>query len=176
MKKKIVLVTGQAGDAQGWGNMHVTEAVRDAVQASGIDCRILCAVRKGVFGCERLNELVLGKLKKMHGGCPIPVMITRNDQSLGVSNGDVGVVMPLADQSASRQPATAPGNTTGAYAQSAASYAPAQPATTYTPSATPASSSASEPTVVDTLHEIREGVDTSRDIVQGIKDIGEMLK
>ena len=43
MKKKLVLVTGQAGDAQGWGNMHVTEAVRDAVLASGIDCRILWA-------------------------------------------------------------------------------------------------------------------------------------
>ena len=58
------------------------------------DCRILCAVRKGIFGCERLNELVLAKLVKMHGGCPIPVMITRNDQTLGVSNGDVGVILP----------------------------------------------------------------------------------
>ena len=43
MKKKVVLVTGQAGDAQGWGNMHVTEAVCDAVRASGLDCRILLA-------------------------------------------------------------------------------------------------------------------------------------
>ena len=43
MKKKIVLVTGQAGDAQGWGNMHVTEAVREAILAADIDCRILCA-------------------------------------------------------------------------------------------------------------------------------------
>ena len=29
--KQVVLVTGEAGDAQGWGNMHVTEAVRDAI-------------------------------------------------------------------------------------------------------------------------------------------------
>ena len=43
MKKKIVLVTGQAGDAQGWGDMHVTEAVREAILAADIDCRILCA-------------------------------------------------------------------------------------------------------------------------------------
>lgn len=41
--KYVVLVTGEAGDAQGWGNMHVTEAVRDAVLASGAGCRIVCA-------------------------------------------------------------------------------------------------------------------------------------
>ena len=43
MKTRIVLITGQAGDAQGWGDMHVTEAVRDAVAAAGIECRIICA-------------------------------------------------------------------------------------------------------------------------------------
>ena len=41
--KHVVLVTGEAGDAQGWGNMHVTEAVRDAILASGTGCRIVCA-------------------------------------------------------------------------------------------------------------------------------------
>ena len=41
--KHVVLVTGEAGDAQGWGNMHVTEAVRDAIWASGTGCRIVCA-------------------------------------------------------------------------------------------------------------------------------------
>ena len=51
--KTVVLVTGEAGDAQGWGNMHVTEAVRDAIQASGTGCRIVCAenpeeLRKGL--------------------------------------------------------------------------------------------------------------------------------
>ena len=39
----IVLVTGAGGDAQGWGDMHVTCAVRDAVKASGFDCRIVLA-------------------------------------------------------------------------------------------------------------------------------------
>ena len=43
MEGKIVLVTGQAGDAQGWGNMQVTEAIRDAVLKTGIGCRIVCA-------------------------------------------------------------------------------------------------------------------------------------
>jgi hypothetical protein len=38
------------------------------------------------------------------------------------------------------------------------------------------SSPSSEPSAVDVLHDVREGVDTSKDIIQGIKDIGEMLK
>jgi len=42
-KRCVVLVTGSGGDAQGWGNMTVTEAVRDAVLANGFDCRIVFA-------------------------------------------------------------------------------------------------------------------------------------
>ena len=34
-KACIVLVTGAGGDAQGWGNMQVTESVRDAIIANG---------------------------------------------------------------------------------------------------------------------------------------------
>jgi exodeoxyribonuclease V alpha subunit len=53
--------------------------------------RILCALRHGPYGAERLNEFV----KKLLGrGCPMPMMITQNDNLQGVSNGDVGVVMP----------------------------------------------------------------------------------
>ena len=53
MKRNVVLVTGQAGDAQGWGNMHVTEAIQEALTASGFGCRIVCAenpaeLRKGL--------------------------------------------------------------------------------------------------------------------------------
>ena len=40
-KPCIVLVTGPAGDAQGWGDMRVTEAVRDAIVANNYDCRIV---------------------------------------------------------------------------------------------------------------------------------------
>ena len=43
MKRNVVLVTGQAGDAQGWGHMHVTEAIQEALLASGFGCRIVCA-------------------------------------------------------------------------------------------------------------------------------------
>ena len=42
-KQCVVLVTGAGGDAQGWGNMQVTEAVRDAIIANGYDCRIVLA-------------------------------------------------------------------------------------------------------------------------------------
>ena len=60
------------------------------------DCRILCAVRQGRFGCETLNARVTAKLRRLDRECPIPIMITRNDPTLDVSNGDVGVVIPAA--------------------------------------------------------------------------------
>jgi len=42
-KPNIVLVTGPAGDAQGWGDMHVTETVCEAVRSNGYECRIALA-------------------------------------------------------------------------------------------------------------------------------------
>ena len=55
------------------------------------DFRVLCALRHGPFGAERLNEF----LRERFGAkCPIPMMITQNDRLQGVANGDVGVVMP----------------------------------------------------------------------------------
>ncbi|MBP5638807.1 MAG: hypothetical protein J6X55_04985, partial [Victivallales bacterium] len=43
MSKKVALITGEAGDAQGWGNMHVTEEVCKAIQTNGFECEIVCA-------------------------------------------------------------------------------------------------------------------------------------
>ena len=58
--------------------------------------RILCALRHGPYGAERLNEFV----RKLLGrGCPVPMMITQNDRLQDVANGDVGVVMPDDPQS-----------------------------------------------------------------------------
>ena len=61
------------------------------------DCRILCAMRHGMYGMTRLNAFV----KSLLGDdAPIPMMIIKNDHSLGVNNGDVGVVIPkLKDES-----------------------------------------------------------------------------
>lgn len=56
----IVLVTGAGGDAQGWGDMKVTEAVREAVLANGCDCRIVTAEDRGEL------ERKLGE-----GGCSL---------------------------------------------------------------------------------------------------------
>lgn len=61
--------------------------------------RILCAVRRGPFGVEKLNALVRRHLF----GSPEDaffshrvILITRNDAETGLSNGDVGVVLPDA--------------------------------------------------------------------------------
>ena len=51
-KANIVLVTGPGGDAQGWGNMHVTEAVRDAICANGHECRVVWAEDRAQLEAE----------------------------------------------------------------------------------------------------------------------------
>lgn len=54
------------------------------------DCRVLCAVRRGPFGVERANAAVKAWLPP---GAPMPVLVVHNDPSLGVNNGDLGVVL-----------------------------------------------------------------------------------
>lgn len=60
------------------------------------DFRVLCVERHGAFGINRVNDYMVRKLagSLRNPQCPIPVMITRNDKSLNVANGDVGVRMP----------------------------------------------------------------------------------
>lgn len=71
-------------------------------------CRLLCAIREGDFGVKGLNlrierALAARKLIQVqdeiwyHGR---PVMVTRNDHSLGLYNGDIGICM--LDQSDSQ--------------------------------------------------------------------------
>lgn len=60
-------------------------------------CRVLCAFREGPYGVRQLNSLV----KKLLGDkCPQPIMVTKNDRSLGVNNGDVGVILPTEPEKA----------------------------------------------------------------------------
>lgn len=66
--------------------------------------RILCAVHRGDWGTQGLNAAVQTALAdqgllKPQGEwfAGRPVMVTRNDAQLGVSNGDVGVVLPNAE-------------------------------------------------------------------------------
>ncbi len=55
MKKKILLLTGPGGDAQGWGDIKVTESVCQAIIDSGYDAKIAFVNTMGEF------ENVLGE-------------------------------------------------------------------------------------------------------------------
>lgn len=66
------------------------------------DCRVLCAVRRGPFGVARANAAVRAWLGP---AAPMPVMATHNDPSLGVYNGDLGVVLPGDPDGAWLEPA-----------------------------------------------------------------------
>lgn len=63
--------------------------------------RLLCAVREGEWGVSGLNRAVAQALERTGWLSPRgewyagrPVMVTRNDPALGVSNGDIGVALP----------------------------------------------------------------------------------
>ena len=56
-------------------------------------CRILCAVRQGVFGVENINRIAADILDLRSAySIGMPLMILTNTPSLGVFNGDVGMV------------------------------------------------------------------------------------
>jgi exodeoxyribonuclease V alpha subunit len=64
--------------------------------------RVLCAVREGEQGTARLNALLTERFRGALGGPPSgaswyagrPVLITANDYTVRVFNGDVGVALP----------------------------------------------------------------------------------
>ena len=63
--------------------------------------RVLCAVRQGNWGVTALNEAIeqalqTHKLINKRGEWYIgrPVMVSKNDYSLGVFNGDIGITLP----------------------------------------------------------------------------------
>jgi exodeoxyribonuclease V alpha subunit len=66
--------------------------------------RVLCALREGPYGAKALNFLIErilrkeGLLKRDGRWYPgRPVMVTKNDYSLRLFNGDVGIALPGAD-------------------------------------------------------------------------------
>ncbi|MGB9092000.1 MAG: ATP-binding domain-containing protein, partial [Pseudomonas farsensis] len=66
--------------------------------------QLLCAVRRGAWGVEGLNERVA---RVLHNAGLIdsqqawyegrPVLVTRNDYGLGLMNGDIGIALRLPD-------------------------------------------------------------------------------
>lgn len=66
--------------------------------------QLLCAVRKGAWGVEALNERIAealvrrNLLEQAHGWYEgRPVLVTRNDYSLGLMNGDIGIALRLPE-------------------------------------------------------------------------------
>lgn len=64
--------------------------------------QLLCALRRGPFGVEGLNDTIANALKRAklinatEGWYPgRPVLVTRNDYSLGLMNGDIGITLQL---------------------------------------------------------------------------------
>ena len=67
--------------------------------------RILCALRKGPFGTMGINSVIENKLVKMDHIDPAskfyhgrPIMITQNDYSLKLFNGDTGIIFNDPDK------------------------------------------------------------------------------
>ncbi|SDO97463.1 exodeoxyribonuclease V subunit alpha [Pseudomonas jinjuensis] len=64
--------------------------------------QLLCALRRGPWGVEGLNQRIAGLLHSdglipsAHGWFPgRPVLVTRNDYGLGLMNGDIGITLAL---------------------------------------------------------------------------------
>lgn len=73
-----------------------------AVLSAFDDFRLLCTVRKGPWGVEQLNQRIATHLyrRKLLGAdqgwyAGRPVLVTRNDYSLGLMNGDIGIALRL---------------------------------------------------------------------------------
>jgi len=87
-----LLRAGQQGSHEDW--------VRQVLRSFEA-FRILCAVRDGEWGVAGLNEAIEKRLaasKLLRHGAEWyvgrPVMVTRNDYSTGVFNGDIGITLP----------------------------------------------------------------------------------
>lgn len=73
--------------------------------------QLLCALRAGPWGVEGLNQRIEWRLRQKNlipsqSGAWYPgrpVLVTRNEPALGLSNGDIGVVLPVPDAHRSGQ-------------------------------------------------------------------------
>jgi exodeoxyribonuclease V alpha subunit len=85
-----------------WEASHADADLWAALAAANAH-RLLCAHRRGPFGVTRWHHQVAAWLAQSlpaaaHGPWPagLPVQVTRNDEVLGVFNGDAGVIAHLA--------------------------------------------------------------------------------
>jgi D-alanine-D-alanine ligase len=83
---RILLLTGPGGDAQGWGDMKVTESVRQACEALGYPARIAYVADQGDFHRlldDRDFDLVWSALYHI---TPNEAFIGRNDDGVWVAD------------------------------------------------------------------------------------------
>ena len=83
--------------------LHAGESPQKVLKHFG-HFQVLCALRRGPWGVEGLNQAITDRLQQQglidgtsgwYSGRP--VMITRNDAQLGLYNGDIGIAMPDPD-------------------------------------------------------------------------------
>ncbi len=87
---------------EGIDNLLLTE--KDLVDKIFLDLQshlILCEKNSGIWSVEYLNEIVFGQkkpydLKTLNEG--VPIMCTKNNNELGLSNGDIGVLIGLKNE------------------------------------------------------------------------------
>lgn len=95
-----LLRAGMDGPAFDTDTLRHEAWVRSVLQAfEGF--RILCAVREGEWGVAGLNDSIAARLetagllrRRAEWYVGRPVMVTRNDYSTGVFNGDIGLTLP----------------------------------------------------------------------------------
>ncbi|MCM8563935.1 exodeoxyribonuclease V subunit alpha [Pseudomonas shahriarae] len=116
-----LVLDGQGSDAQGYRYyLNLLRTTRPAAETPRDDLRwtdwarqllqafdafqLLCAVRKGPWGVEGLNQRITAALLKArlidsdqqwYEGRP--VLMTRNDYGLGLMNGDIGIALKLPE-------------------------------------------------------------------------------
>jgi exodeoxyribonuclease V alpha subunit len=104
----------------------VDQWAKQALQLQGT-FQLLCAVRRGRWGLQGLNELAVATLKRaelLTGSsnwyAGRPVMVTRNDYTLRLMNGDIGITLPIpeGEQTSASGSAAAGGSTRRGTAES----------------------------------------------------------
>lgn len=88
-----------ASHADGEVNREALDAWAQQVFAAHRQFQLLTAVRRGPWGVEAMNELATATLKDLLEGSDSlwysgrPVLVTRNDYSLKLMNGDIGICL-----------------------------------------------------------------------------------
>lgn len=96
----------KAGQPAANATPDVIDAWARSVLAAHASFQVLCVHRRGDWGLEKLNVAIACLLQKAglitadkpwYAGRP--VIVTRNDYTLGLMNGDIGITLPALDSS-----------------------------------------------------------------------------